>query len=607
MAAGFLRRFTGRTISEGAGFAIGSSTSRTLDPILQEVTNKAWDVHPDAPLSPEEAAMLDAANIWTNAEARQESRYSGVNTRRYEGLRFLAEEGLDASTATEAWRRGLLTDDGFEAALDKLRIAARFRPVLRSLRNVLLTPAQLAAAVERGELSYDAAEAEAGRQGVTADRFRVIERLAGLAPSTEQLLSMRRRGAIDDARMQRGFVQGNVRSEWADALAALAELLLSPAELASMVVQGVVPRDTANDLAARVGVSAENFDRLVSLAGNPPGAMQLLDLWNRGAISEADATRGLRQSRLKPEWIERVKALRWHLPTVSDVIRFAVKDVFDADAVRTFGLADEFPEEVLPLAEQQGIDREQMRWQWMAHWRNVAPTQLFRMRHRDVISDRELDLGLKTADYAPWWRDRLKAITYLVPGRIDTRRMLAAGIITREQAVTNYRHLGYKPDDAELMVRLATSTGTGTGRDLSLSNITTEYEGRHLTRDEFVQRVEGLGFSADEAGQLADLADDRRVQRARNARINRVHTQFVGHKISAADARDALDTAGIRPEARDLLLEEWQAERDVNVQRLTRAQIKKAYAKALRPREWAMEMLTDQGMSEDEAGLFLDQ
>jgi hypothetical protein len=158
VAGRFIGRFFGRTISDGAAFAIGASTSRTLNPILQEVANAAWDKHPDAPLSPEEAAALDAADQWTPEHATQEARYSGLNGSRYAGLRYLTEEGLDLSQAFEAWRRGLLDDDGFTAALQKARVAPRWRTTLRGLRNVLLTPQQAASAVERGEMDYADAE-----------------------------------------------------------------------------------------------------------------------------------------------------------------------------------------------------------------------------------------------------------------------------------------------------------------------------------------------------------------------------------------------------------------------------------------------------------------
>lgn len=607
MAGRFIGRFFGRTISDGAAFAIGASTSRTLNPILQDVTNEAWSKHPNAPLSPEEAAALDAADQWTASRAQTEAAYSGINTSRYTALRVLTEEGLDIADAFAAWRRGLLTDDGFNDALAKLRIPERWRSVLKRMHDVLLTPQQLASAVERGEISYADAAAEAELQGVTSDRFRIIERLAGLAPSTDQLVALRRRGLIDDTRMRRGFVQGNVRSEWSDVLAQLAAVLLSPAELAQMVVQGVLDQDTAAAAAAQAGISADNFGRLVRLAGNPPGAMQLLDLWNRGAIGEQDVDRGLRQSRLKPEWVDAVKSLRRHIPTVSDVIRFAVKDVFDPAAVQRFGLDDEFPEDVLPLAAQQGVDREQMRWQWAAHWRNVAPTQLFRMRHREVISDQELDLGLKTADYAPWWRDKLKAITYLTPGRIDLRRMYQAGVIDRPRLVRGYLDLGYRQEDAELLARFAGSSGSSTGKDLTAAQLATEYEARYLNATDYTAALEHLGYSAEEAAQLVALGDRKRIARARDQRVNRIHTSYVGHKISLDDARAALDAAEIPAEARDLMLTEWEGERDANVTRLTRAQIKKAYAKSLRPREWAHDLLTDQGMSADEADLYLDQ
>jgi hypothetical protein len=601
VAGRFIGRFFGRTISDGAAFAIGASTSRTLNPILQEVANAAWNQHPDAPLSPEEAAALDAADQWAPKDAAQEARFSGLNKARYDGLRFLTEEGLDLSQAFEAWRRGLIDDDGFTAALQKARVAPRWRTTLRGLKNVLLTPQQAASAVERGEMDYADAENEAARQGYTAERFRIIERLAGLAPSTDQLVSLRRRGIIDAARMRRGFVQGNVRSEWSDALARLADVLLDPAQLANMVVQGVLPADDARTLAQEVGVSADNFDRLVRLAGNPPGAHEMLDLWNRGEIDESDVDRGLRQSRLKPEWVDAVKKLREHIPTVSDAIRFAVKDVFDPKAVQTFGLDDEFPNEVMPLALHQGIDREQMRWQWMAHWRNVAPTQLFRMRHRDVISDAELDLGLKTADYAPWWRDKLKAITYLTPGRIDTRRMLAAGIITRDQAITNYLHLGYKRADAEQLVRLAAEGAGTTGKDLTLTQLTSEYERGMIDAAEFRTEVENLGYDATEADTLAALAERKRVDRAREQAISTIRTAYVGHRLREPEARAALAERGVPAAAVDAVFVEWNGARAANVKVLTPAQLKALYKSSQISDAEATAELTFRGYSDADA------
>jgi hypothetical protein len=149
-----------------------------------------------------------------------------------------------------------------------------------------------AAAVERGEMTFAEAATEAQKSGYDSSRFNVMEKLAGLAPSTIDLMTMFRRKVIGADLLRKGLVQGNVRTEWADYLTQITETLLPPSDLASAVVQDVMSGSEAEALAEQDGVSASSFSTLVKLAGNPPGAEQLLALWNRKEISSADVDRG---------------------------------------------------------------------------------------------------------------------------------------------------------------------------------------------------------------------------------------------------------------------------------------------------------------------------
>jgi hypothetical protein len=167
------------------------------------------------------------------------------------------------------------------------------------------------------------------KSGYGSAAFAVMEKLAGLAPSTTDLMTMFRRKVIGPDLLRKGLVQGNVRSEWSDYLAKITEALLSPGELASAVVQDVMSGSEAEALAEKDGLTASSFGTLVKLAGNPPGAEQLLALWNRKEISSADVDRGLKQSHLKPEWIGAVKALAQHVPSVSDMVRFATREAYE--------------------------------------------------------------------------------------------------------------------------------------------------------------------------------------------------------------------------------------------------------------------------------------
>lgn len=497
-------------------------------------------------------------------------------------------------------------------------IGAAVHPTLRPLTqelanetwvrfpNIPLTPEQAAAAVERGEMLYAAAEDEAALTGTNAKRFKIIERLAGLAPSTEQLLTMRRRGAIDAKRMQKGFIQGNVRSEWADALAALAEVLLTPGEIARLTALDFITTDQGKALAAQIGVEPVNFDRLVQLAGDSPATDRLLTLWNRGEISETDVNRGLQQSGLRSEWFSAIKALRKHLPSPSDAIRFSVKDVFDTQVRARFGLDADFPQSFLPLAAQLGIDEEQARWYWAAHWRNVSPTQLYRMLHRGEITDDDLDAGLKVADYSPFWRDKLKQIAYLVPGRIDLRRFYAAGIITEDEVFAGYKKLGYTDQVARWQTDFAKKGVSSTAKDLTAANLRAEYEGSFIDRAALLDGLDKLGYDHAEAQMYANLGDAARVKKYREAVITAIYKAYLAHELRAAEAKAKLTENGIASEAQDELLRLWNLELSVSRKQLTPTQITASYRRGTISAQDAVAELELRGYTTIDAHRLLD-
>lgn len=600
------RRFFGSTIGNAASYAMGAATADTLHPVLQELVNAAWQAHPARPLNAEQAAELLVRGVWDDGQATGEGNRTGVSDSRLRDLSQTLYRRPGLAELLDMWRRGIVGRDLVENALRRQGFSAAWVANLVQLRDVPLTPEQAGAAVERGEMSYEDAQGEAAMSGTSAERFRVIERLAGLAPAPDQLADMRRRGLIDDARYRRGLVQGNVRSEWADALRGLAEHLLSTGELANMVVQGVIAAETGADLAALTGVSAENFARLVRLAGNPIGSHEALDLWNRGDIDEADVDRALRQSHLKPEWIDPFKRLKRRQLSVSDLVRIVVHEGYADNGRPLPDLRADMPPEFVREVAKQGITPEDAERLWAAHWRLPSPTQGYAMLHRGEIDEAELASLLKQADYSPRWRDRLRRIAFHPLGRIDIRRALSTGDMTPAEAHRRYEHLGYTPEDAALMVRIARTTEPSATKDLSAAQLATEYEGRFIDRAEYLRRLEVLGYSEAEAGQLADLADARRVQRAREQVISRVHAQYVGHKISLATAEAMLSKRGIPDAARAQITEAWQDEQAVNVRVLTPPQVRKAYTKSLITREQAIDTLTDQGYSEANAVTLLD-
>ena len=77
--------------------------------------------------------------------------------------------------------------------------------------------------------------------------------------------------------------------------------------------------------------------------------------------------------------------------------------------------------------------------------------QGFEMLHRRVIEDADLDLLLRALDVMPFWREKLKDISYNPLTRVDVRRMHRIGVLEEEGVFNAYLDVGYNEENAQLM------------------------------------------------------------------------------------------------------------------------------------------------------------
>jgi hypothetical protein len=424
-----------------------------------------------------------------------------------------------------------------------------------------------AAAVERGEMTLAEAAAEALKSGYDSSRFNIMEKLAGLAPSTIDLMTMFRRKVIGADLLRKGLVQGNVRTEWADYLTQITETLLPPSDLASAVVQDVMSGSEAAALAEKDGLTPSSFSTLVKLAGNPPGAEQLLALWNRKEISSADVDRGLKQSHLKPEWIGAVKALAQHVPSVSDMVRFATREAYEGGGALS-GTGAELPGGFVADAKRQGLTERDAEHYWASHWHLPSPTQAYQMLHRKLIGESTLSELLRVSDYPPFWRDKLTAIAYHVPTRVDLRRMLEHGVIDEARVHKGYLDLGYTEADAALLTSFAVELAKGSGsggavaREASATDLASAYEGRYLSRGEFIGGLERLRYPPAVAAMKADAVDARAVRAARVQAAGGIHTAYKKGNITAGAASGGLGSLGFTSEQVAGMMSAWTVEKN---------------------------------------------
>lgn len=242
--------------------------------------------------------------------------------------------------------------------------------------------------------------------------------------------------------------------------------VISPEVLANMEIQNVINREQGVTEAAYSGVNRARYEQMVLLAGSPPGGETVLEMLNRGDLTEQEARDAILESRLKPKYTESFLKLRDLIPSANDLIQFAVKDAFDPDAVSRFQLNEQFPEEILEWTRKKGLSEEWTKKYWAAHWRLPSVEQVFEMLWRSPetgITPEDVDRFLKVDDISPFWRDKLKAITYKVFTRVDVRRMYKVGILDYAGVVRAYLDMGYDQKRAEALadftVKLEDETG----------------------------------------------------------------------------------------------------------------------------------------------------
>lgn len=472
----------------------------------------------------------------------------------------------------------------------------------------------------RDAMGLDAAALEASYTGFNEDRFAVLRQLAGNAPGAEEALAAWNRGLIGEADVDEVLRKGRIRPEfyglikglrWAvpsvtDMVRFAVREAYDPASVAALDLDAEFPPAFAED-AKRVGLRGDDLHHFWRAHWQLPSYTEAVEMLHRGAITQAQFDALLKAQDYAPTWRAKLQQIATRIPPITDMIRFAVREVYDPAQRRSLRLDEDYPAAFTAQAALHGMSAEDAGNYWAAHWRLPSAEQGYAMFHRGLITAKQLDDLLKALDYSPAWRQKLADLAYHVPGRIDLRRMYQADLINRAQAVRGYIALGYRPADAELMVQLAGVTGRTTARGLTAADLAAEYDGLLLSAAEYRDGLRELGYTQSAAAGKVRVADAKRRRTARNQLVGRARSRFVAWRITEADVRAALTAARIQQTEATELLRMWRAEREINQADLTPAQIKKAVRSAIMPKPEAVAELIARGYSDREANTLLNE
>ena len=395
---------------------------------------------------------------------------------------------------------------------------------------------------------------------------------------------------------------------------------LSAAEAAAAVVGGQITPEKGFAYAARSGVPDADFRVMLDTAGTTLAPGQLLDLLNRREIDQTDVERFLRESSLKDKFIPLLLKLRFNLLGASDYIRFAVRDVFEPDKRSKFTLDQDYPEILSDKLSRIGYSETDARDSWAAHWELPSPTQVYEMLHRGKLpSGISVEDYLKSADYAPVWRQSLVDISYNPITRTDAKRMYKLrGDF--DQLVQNFRNNGYNEQDAKDLAEFTredASLETRQERELLVGPVKTAalamYKARRISEDQLRTVLANLKYPKETVDRF--IADIEFVREAdhREDIAAALKSAYVKALRTRDDTIILLRQSGWDGEALDQLLETWDLLRAVTelqphqevTRDLTKAEILSAYAERVIAPETATAQLLALGYDQSETDILL--
>jgi len=300
--------------------------------------------------------------------------------------------------------------------------------------------------------------------------------------------------------------------------------ILSSDDAITAFYRGLIPYDMLLHDITSTGINKERLEVMVKLREQVIGIADCIELYKRNIIDSDELAKRLSKLGVPDNEQSLWQKLAETRPSVQDVIRFAVREVYSPEIAKTYGQfegADEVAAMAADDLKAAGIRPEDLAKYWAAHWELPSVQMGYEMLHRGVITMDELKTLMRTLDIMPYWRDKLIEISYVPLTRVDIRRMHKLGILSDDDLIKAYKDIGYNDENAK---RLADFTklynadpesseetksdrDRGNWKDLSRGDIINGYSDGLLTYNEAYEGLYNLGYSKEESEFLLARAD----------------------------------------------------------------------------------------------------
>jgi len=218
--------------------------------------------------------------------------------------------------------------------------------------------------------------------------------------------------------------------------------------------------------------------------------LAIITAWRRDPAKYAHYFDDLKDMGWDDDRVEAAKFFTQAFPTLGDVVNFYAKEAFEPDMIDKYGLENELPPYEGTYFEQLGIPRDVATKYWIAHWQHPSLGTAFELLHRGEITSEELWRWYRVVEYPPYWRDKLTAVSWDLPNRIELRMMARYGLVGKDFLITMLEKVGLAEEYRDVAADMMLAMGIRT--DLS-----TRYSKGWINADEIRQELIDSGLSPD--------------------------------------------------------------------------------------------------------------
>jgi hypothetical protein len=388
------------------------------------------------------------------------------------------------------------------------------------------------------------------------------------------------------------------------------------------------------------GIHDRYWDPFWRTLAFPYTPIQVVQFYNHNLITPFMLSEALRDLAMPSQgpWFEPFRWLYAAVPGISDLIRFMIREGFRDDVAEKYGYDEEYPKVIENWLRAQGMNYlinehpagaglPAHHWgkiYWRAHWVLPSPNMAYRMLHRlrpgaaarwaaqmgipganIQTTVQELKDLLKIADYPPYWRERLIAISYLPINRTDLRLMTMEGADDPVPLEERLQDLGYTADDAKVVAayfrRRAMLQLANRGYLINPREAVRLYAEGVIQRDELVLVLQALNMPEARINMIANTAAIKRQWRLREFTIRQAIRAYVRNIIKEPDLRNILGQQGLTPAEVNFHIAKANIQRLASRRRIARTDILWDYQHGLSFPFQTMQDLEDIGYTRADA------